>query len=106
MLARWNYYRASAGVPPIVADPELNLAAEHHAKYLVENHIEAGDGTVKDGVSSRPDGISARTPNRSAISGTPRTARSGPTTPMSFAAWGFPLMELHWLMSRPRVAIR
>ena len=33
VLVRWNYYRVSAGVPPIVADPELNLAAEHHAKY-------------------------------------------------------------------------
>src|ERR1022692_647150 len=49
VLARWNYYRASAGVPPIVAEPELNLAAQHHAKYLVENHVDAGDGTVKDG---------------------------------------------------------
>ena len=49
VLARWNYYRASAGVPPIVADPELNLAALHHAKYLVENHIDAGDGRIEDG---------------------------------------------------------
>jgi hypothetical protein len=49
VLARWNYYRASAGVPPIVADPKLNEAALHHAKYLVENHVEAGDGTIKDG---------------------------------------------------------
>jgi len=48
-LVRWNYYRASAGVPPIVADPELNQAALHHAKYLVNNHIDAGDGVVKDG---------------------------------------------------------
>src|SRR5579872_4184058 len=49
VLVRWNYYRASVGVPPIVADPELNVAAEHHAKYLVENHIEAGDGRIQDG---------------------------------------------------------
>jgi hypothetical protein len=49
VLARWNYYRASAGVPPIVAEPELNEAALHHAKYLVNNHIDAGDGVVKGG---------------------------------------------------------
>jgi len=49
VLARWNYYRVNAGVPPIVADPALNEAALHHAKYLVNNHIEAGDGTVENG---------------------------------------------------------
>src|SRR5689334_9779464 len=49
VLARWNYYRASAGVPPIAADPALNEAALHHAKYLVNNHIEAGDAVIQDG---------------------------------------------------------
>jgi len=49
ILARWNYYRASVGVPPIVADPALNEAALHHAKYLVNNHIDAGDGVVSNG---------------------------------------------------------
>jgi len=49
VLARWNYYRASVGVAPIVADPELNEAALHHAKYLVNNHIAAGDGTITNG---------------------------------------------------------
>jgi hypothetical protein len=49
ILARWNYYRTSAGVPPIVADPALNEAALHHAKYLVNNHLDAGDAFVRDG---------------------------------------------------------
>jgi hypothetical protein len=48
-LARWNYYREAAGVPPIVAAPALNEAALHHAKYLVNNHINAGDGVVRNG---------------------------------------------------------
>ena len=48
-LARWNYYRTGAGVPPIVDDPELNLAAQHHAKYLVENHILAADAIIENG---------------------------------------------------------
>jgi hypothetical protein len=48
-LVRWNYYRASAGVPPIAADPMLNEAALHHAKYLVNNHIDAGDAVIKNG---------------------------------------------------------
>jgi hypothetical protein len=48
-LVRWNYYRASAGVPPIVADQMLNEAALHHAKYLVNNHIDAGDAVIKNG---------------------------------------------------------
>src|SRR5579871_3102049 len=49
VLARWNYYRASVGIPPIVVEPELNQAALHHAKYLVNNHIAAGDGTISNG---------------------------------------------------------
>jgi Cysteine-rich secretory protein family len=49
ILTRWNFYRASVGVAPIVADPELNEAALHHAKYLVNNHIDAGDAVIKDG---------------------------------------------------------
>ena len=49
ILSRWNYYRQSAGVRPIVADPALNQAALHHARYLVNNHIDAGDGTIVDG---------------------------------------------------------
>ena len=49
VLARWNYYRASVGVPPIVVDSLLNEAAVHHAKYLVNNHIEAGDGVIRNG---------------------------------------------------------
>jgi hypothetical protein len=49
VLVRWNYYRASAGVPPIVAEPALNDAALHHAKYLVNNHIEDGDAVFRDG---------------------------------------------------------
>ncbi len=49
ILARWNYYRASAGVPPVVVDPALSDAAAHHAKYLVENHIKSADAVIKDG---------------------------------------------------------
>jgi hypothetical protein len=49
ILARWNYYRASVGVPPIVADAKLNEAALHHAKYLVNNHIDAADAVIKNG---------------------------------------------------------
>jgi cysteine-rich secretory family protein len=49
VLVRWNYYRAAAGVPPIVADPALNEAALHHAKYLVNNHIDAGDAVISQG---------------------------------------------------------
>ena len=37
----------AVGVPPIVADPELNDAALHHAKYLVNNHIDAGDAVYQ-----------------------------------------------------------
>jgi hypothetical protein len=48
-LSRWNYYRTSAGVPPVVADPALNEAALHHAKYLVNNHLDAGDAVISDG---------------------------------------------------------
>ena len=48
ILSRWNYYRAAAGVPRIAADPALNQAALHHAKYLVMNHLGAGDGVVSD----------------------------------------------------------
>jgi hypothetical protein len=48
-LARWNYYRASVGVPAIDADPALNDAALHHAKYLVKNHIAAGDAELDHG---------------------------------------------------------
>jgi hypothetical protein len=58
VLTRWNYYRAAAGVPPIVADPELNVAAQHHAKYLVENHIDAADSIVADG-KMRENGYNA-----------------------------------------------
>lgn len=46
---RWNYYRQAAGLPPINVDPNLNLAAEHHAKYLVKNHIPGGDAIVEGG---------------------------------------------------------
>lgn len=49
VLARWNFYRQAAGVPPIEAEPQLNQAALHHAKYLVNNHIDAGDGTIING---------------------------------------------------------
>ncbi len=49
ILARWNYYRASVGLPAIVADPALNQAALHHAKYLVNNHIDAADAVIKNG---------------------------------------------------------
>jgi hypothetical protein len=49
ILVRWNYYRAAVDVPPIVAEPALNEAALHHAKYLVNNHIEAGDAVFRDG---------------------------------------------------------
>jgi len=48
-LVRWNYYREAAGVAPIAADPELNLAAQHHAKYLVENHIAVADAILENG---------------------------------------------------------
>jgi hypothetical protein len=48
-LARWNYYRSSVGVPAIDADPALNEAALHHAKYLVKNHISAGDAVLSQG---------------------------------------------------------
>ncbi len=49
VLARWNFYREAVGVPQIVAEPELNEAALHHAKYLVNNHIESGDAVYRDG---------------------------------------------------------
>src|SRR5208283_800309 len=49
ILARWNYYRASVGLPAIVADPVLNEAALRHAKYLVNNHIDAADAVIKNG---------------------------------------------------------
>jgi hypothetical protein len=49
VLARWNYYREAAGVPPITAEPALNEAAEHHAKYLMKNHLDADDGFVTEG---------------------------------------------------------
>jgi hypothetical protein len=49
ILTRWNYYRAAAGVPPIVDEAELNEAALHHAKYLVRNHLEWGDAIMRDG---------------------------------------------------------
>src|SRR5579871_704851 len=49
ILTRWNYYRAAAGVLPIVDEPDLNAAALHHAKYLVRNHIEWGDAIIRDG---------------------------------------------------------
>jgi hypothetical protein len=48
-LARWNYYRASVSVPVLEVDPALNDAALHHAKYLVNNHIDAGDGIIRQG---------------------------------------------------------
>jgi hypothetical protein len=49
VLTRWNYYREAAGLAPIPDDPELNLAAQHHAKYLVENQIKAADAVVDNG---------------------------------------------------------
>jgi hypothetical protein len=48
-LDRWNYYREAAGLAPVPDDPELNLAAQHHAKYLVENHINAADAVIENG---------------------------------------------------------
>ena len=49
VLTRWNYYRTSAGVPAIAADPALNEAALHHAKYLVNNRLKAGDAVITNG---------------------------------------------------------
>src|SRR5258706_15309888 len=49
ILARWNFYRQAAGVPPIVAQPELNQAALHHAQYLVNNRIAGGDANIENG---------------------------------------------------------
>ncbi len=64
-LSRWNYYRESAGLRPVAADPKLSEAARSHSKYLVKNHIEGADafienGTIHDGVAN--PGVRAESP--------------------------------------------
>ena len=48
-LSRWNYYRESAGVPPITTDAALSEAARMHSKYLVKNHIQGPNAFVERG---------------------------------------------------------
>src|SRR5579872_2791450 len=106
VLARWNYYRASVGIPPIVVDPALNQAALHHAKYLVT--ITSRQETARSATDGwwRRDGTSARIPSRWVINGTPRTALSGQTTPTSFAARPSLPMARRWLTRKPQDSIR
>lgn len=49
LLARANYYRAAAGLPPIEASPSLSQACQKHSAYLVNNHIGASSATISDG---------------------------------------------------------
>jgi hypothetical protein len=44
-----NHYRAMLQIPASQFDPQLSAAADHHARYLVENHIAAVDGELANG---------------------------------------------------------
>jgi hypothetical protein len=48
-LARVNYYRAMAKLPPIVDDGAISAGALNHARYLVENGIAGGDIVLDNG---------------------------------------------------------
>ena len=61
-VARINYYRAMLKLPPAQLDPKITAAAESHARYLVENHINEADGELKNGalLENAPDKASHR----------------------------------------------
>jgi len=48
-IERINHYRAMLKLPPARLDPDLSAAAESHARYLLENHVDAIDGELADG---------------------------------------------------------
>jgi len=48
-IERINHYRASLKVPSARLDPALSAAAQAHARYLVENHIDATDAELDNG---------------------------------------------------------
>lgn len=49
LLARWNWYRESVGLPPITADPGLSEGAAQHSKYLIQNHVAGADAFIENG---------------------------------------------------------
>jgi hypothetical protein len=48
-LARWNYYRQTAGLLPVQYDEELAKGAAAHSRYLVENQVPGADAFIYDG---------------------------------------------------------
>jgi hypothetical protein len=47
-IARANYYRAMAKLPPLVEDSMMSAGALNHARYLVKHGIVDGDIVLKD----------------------------------------------------------
>ncbi len=47
-IARANYYRAMAKLPPLIEDSIMNAGALNHARYLVKHGIVDGDIVLKD----------------------------------------------------------
>lgn len=55
-LARINYYRAMAKLPPVVEDPALSAGDLKHARYIVENYADVMRvGGALNGASHRED---------------------------------------------------
>ncbi|HEY2663148.1 MAG TPA: FHA domain-containing protein [Candidatus Binataceae bacterium] len=67
-LARVNYYRAMAKLPPVVEDSALSDGDLKHARYLVENYPEVikKDGSLGAAAHSEEDTNSWYTPEGSA----------------------------------------
>lgn len=72
LLARWNWYRESAGVPPITADPDLSEGAALHSKYLIENHVPGADAFIVD---AKMENVQVYPGVRSEASGNPGYSR-------------------------------
>jgi hypothetical protein len=48
-IARANYYRAMAKLPPLTEDPKMSAGAYNHARYLVKHGTADGDVVLSDG---------------------------------------------------------
>lgn len=54
-LDRVNFYRATAGLPPVEEDPELSGAVSEHARYMVRHLpviVQLGSGGVTPQVTA------------------------------------------------------
>jgi hypothetical protein len=69
-LARLNYYRATAALPPVVEEPSLSGAVREHARYIVQHdRLEHSQHAGKRWAS--PDGAAAAAASNLAASTRP-----------------------------------